>query len=72
MAALATFFGVEAAFFTDDGYYSELERELAWLDAVHDEQVRRIAMRIVDLSPDARREVELKATELSRREGCEH
>lgn len=71
MAALAAFFGVEPAYFTDDRYYTELEEELNWLDAVHDEHVRRIATRIVDLSPSARREVELKAVELSRQEGSE-
>jgi hypothetical protein len=60
---------VEAAFFTDDAYYSELDRELTWLDATRDEEVRRIAMRIMKLSPRARREIELKAEELGREDG---
>jgi transcriptional regulator with XRE-family HTH domain len=71
MSALATFFGVEPAFFTDDRYHTELDKELTWLDAVHDEQVRHIATRVMDLSPRARREVELRADELSRQEGRE-
>lgn len=68
MTALANFFGVEPAFFTDDDYYNELDAELAWLDATRDDEVRRIATRVMRLSPPARRELELKADELSRRE----
>lgn len=68
MTALATFFGVESAFFTDDDYYTELDEELTWLESTRNEEVRRIATRIMALSPQSRREVERRADELSRQE----
>ena len=66
MAALARFFGVQSAYFTDDAYYTELEKELTWLDATRDEGLRRLGEQFMDLSPRARREFELKAEELLR------
>jgi len=71
MTALATFFGVQPAFFTDDRYHTELDEELTWLEAARDEDVRRIATRIMQLSPRARRELELHAEELGRQEDLE-
>ena len=68
MSALAKFFGVEPAFFTDDRYYTELDKELSWLDATRDEEVRRIATRVMELSPRARQELLVKADELSRQD----
>lgn len=65
MSALANFFGVKPAFFTDDRYYTELDKELYWLDATRNEEVRRIATRVMELSPGARQELLLKADELS-------
>lgn len=68
MSALAAFFGVQPAFFTDDRYYTELDKELTLLDAMHDGHLRRIVTLFMELSPPARRELELKADELSRPE----
>jgi transcriptional regulator with XRE-family HTH domain len=69
MAALAKFFGVKPAYFTDDYYHRELDRELTWLEITRDEHIRRIAERAWALSPQGRRELELKAEELLAGEG---
>lgn len=68
MAALAMFFGVEPAYFTDDQYYAAMNEELDWLDIARDEGVRRIAARTIGMSPRALRELEFAADEL-RHEG---
>ena len=41
MAALANFFRIKPAYFTDDEYYEKLDKELAWLANMRDEGVRR-------------------------------
>jgi ESX-1-secreted protein regulator len=66
MAALASFFGVEAAYFTDDEYYAAMNTELDWLVIARDEGVRRIAARTIGMSPGALREVEYTADSLRR------
>ena len=43
MAALANFFRIKPAYFTDDEYYEKLDKELSWLCTMRDEGVRRIA-----------------------------
>jgi hypothetical protein len=43
MAALANFFRIKPAYFTDDEYYEKLDKELTWLANMRDEGVRRIA-----------------------------
>ena len=50
MAALANFFRIKPAYFTDDEYYEKLDKELTWLANMRDEGVRRIAARTVGLS----------------------
>ena len=45
MAALANFFRIKPAYFTDDEYYEKLDKELTWLANMRDEGVRRIAAR---------------------------
>lgn len=45
MAALANFFRIKAAYFTDDEYYEKLDKELQWLCTMRDDGVRRIAQR---------------------------
>ena len=39
MAALANFFRIRPAFFTDDEYYEKLDKELSWLLVIRDEGV---------------------------------
>jgi hypothetical protein len=43
MEALAKFYRVKPASFTDDVYYETLDKELTWLTHMRDEVVRRIA-----------------------------
>ena len=50
MAALANFFRIKPAYFTDDDYYEKLDKELSWLCTMRDEGVRRIAVRSFGLS----------------------
>ncbi len=47
MTALANFFRIKPAYFTDDEYYEKLDKELTWLANMRDEGVRRIAARTV-------------------------
>lgn len=68
MAALANFFRIKPAYFTDDEYYEKLDKELAWLATTRDDNVRRIAARTVELSPEAQREVMERVNELRRAE----
>jgi transcriptional regulator with XRE-family HTH domain len=49
--ALATFFGVPAAYFFDDGAASRIDAELDLLAALRDSGVRQIAMRAAGLPP---------------------
>ena len=66
MAALARFFRIEVAYFTDDAYYDRLARELSALAHMRDEGVRRITARVVALSPAAREDVLAHADQLHR------
>lgn len=68
VAALANFFRIKPAFFTDDEYYDKLDKELTWLDNMRDEGVRRIATRSVGLSPEAQHDIVAKVDELRRKE----
>jgi transcriptional regulator with XRE-family HTH domain len=68
MTALANFFRIKPAYFTDDAYFAKLDKELTWLASMRDEGVRRIAARTVGLSPEAQKDLALKVDELRRRE----
>jgi transcriptional regulator with XRE-family HTH domain len=68
MAALANFFRIRPAFFTDDSYYTKLDQELTLLAGLRDDGVRRVAARAIGLSPQAQRDVVEKVDELRRRE----
>ena len=57
MAALANFFRIKPAYFTDDEYYEKLDKELTWLANMRDEGVRRIAARTVGLSAEAQQDL---------------
>ena len=69
MAALANFFRIKPAYFTDDEYYEKLDKELTWLANMRDEGVRRIAARTVGLSAEAQQDIVQKVDEL-RRQRC--
>jgi thiamine monophosphate synthase len=68
MAALANFFRIKPAYFTDDEYYEKLDQELAWLAMMRDEGVRRIAVRAAGLSPEAQQDIVHRVDELRRKE----
>ncbi len=68
MAALANFFRIKSAYFTDDEYYEKLDRELSWLATMRDDGVRRIALLAAELSPEAQHEVMARVNDLRRAE----
>lgn len=68
MSALANFFRIRPAFFTDDAYYAKLDQELTLLAGLRDEGVRRVAARAIGLSPQAQRDLADTVDELRRRE----
>jgi transcriptional regulator with XRE-family HTH domain len=71
MAALANFFRIKSAYFTDDEYYEKLDRELGWLATMRDDGVRRIAVSAVGLSPQAQQDIVDRVRELRRAEHLE-
>ncbi len=68
MAALANFFRIKSAYFTDDEYYEKLDKELSWLATMRHDGVRRIALQAAELSPEAQHEVMARVNELRRAE----
>ncbi|ORX06683.1 transcriptional regulator [Mycolicibacillus trivialis] len=68
MAALANFFRIKPAFFTDDEYYEKIDRELTWLATTRDDTIRRIATLAAELSAEARQDLLQRAAELHRKE----
>jgi transcriptional regulator with XRE-family HTH domain len=68
MAALANFFRIKSAYFTDDEYYERLDKELSWLATFRDDGVRRIAVRAIGLSPEAQQDILERVDELRRKE----
>jgi transcriptional regulator with XRE-family HTH domain len=68
MAALANFFRIKPAYFTDDDYYEKLDKELSWLCMMRDEGVRRIALRSAGLSAQAQQNLVERVDELRRAE----
>ncbi|OBI73725.1 secretion protein EspR [Mycobacterium asiaticum] len=71
MAALANFFRIKPAFFTDDEYYEKLDKELQYLSSVRENGVRRIAARAQGLTPEAQAKVLDRIDELRRTEGLD-
>jgi transcriptional regulator with XRE-family HTH domain len=68
MAALANFFRIKSAYFTDDEYYEKLDGELSWLSTMRDESVRRIAVRTIGLSSQSQQNLVERVDELRRAE----
>jgi transcriptional regulator with XRE-family HTH domain len=68
MAALANFFRIKPAYFTDDEYYEKLDKELAWLATMRNETIRRIAVGASGLSPEAQQDIAERVDELRRKE----
>ncbi len=68
MTALANYFRIKPAYFTDDEYYEKLDKELSWLLVMRDEGVRRIAMGASELSAESKEDVAHHVDELRRKE----
>lgn len=68
MTALANFFRIKPAYFTDDEYYEKLDKELTWLASMRDDGVRRIAARTVGLSQESQQDLAERVDELRRKE----
>lgn len=68
ISALARFFRVNPAYFTNDDYAAKLDNELTLLASMRDTGVQRIAARTIGLSPQAQNEVAETVEELRRRE----
>ncbi|BBZ46781.1 transcriptional regulator [Mycobacterium parmense] len=68
MAALANFFRIKPAYFTDDEYYEKLDKELAFVASMRDDSVRRLALRASELSHEALQDVLARVDELRRAE----
>jgi transcriptional regulator with XRE-family HTH domain len=68
MAALANFFRIKPAYFTDDEYYEKLDRELSWLAIMRNENIRRIAIGASALSAEAQQDIAQRVDELRRKE----
>jgi transcriptional regulator with XRE-family HTH domain len=68
ITALAEFFRVDPAYFTDDEYFSKLDEELELLAALRDVNIQRIASRMVGLSPTAQQDVATTVEQLRRKE----
>jgi ESX-1-secreted protein regulator len=71
MAALANFFRIKPAYFTDDEYYEKLDRELSWLAIMRNESIRRIAIGASGLSPEAQQDIAQRVEELRRKENLD-
>lgn len=71
MTALANFFRIKPAYFTDDEYYEKLDKELQFHAVVRDDEVRRIAARAHGLSVEAQQKVLDQIDELRRAEGLD-
>jgi len=68
MAALANFFRIKPAYFTDDEYYEKLDKELTWLATMRVDGVRRIALGAAELSPEGQQDIVERVDELRRKE----
>ncbi|HLR98185.1 transcriptional regulator [Mycolicibacillus parakoreensis] len=68
ITALANFFRIKPAFFTDDNYYRSLDAELCALADLRNDGARRLAALSNGLSPQAQQELLDRARELRRRE----
>ena len=68
IAALANFFRIKPAFFTDDEYHDKLDAELTWLASIRDTDVRRIATQLIGLSSESHEDILTRIDELRRKE----
>ncbi len=73
MEAIAQFFRISVAFFTDDRYFQKVDEELTWLLHMRNENVRLVTSRALELSEDSLSEWICYADTVRRREAtAEH
>lgn len=53
MEAIAQFFRISVAYFTDDRYFRKVDEELTWLLHMRNENVRFVTSRALELSEDS-------------------
>ena len=66
LEALAGFFGVPVSYFFDEEQSRLVDEEIELLQAMRDAEVRDVALRTMQLSPEARRSVSAIIAELGR------
>ncbi|MGL4306844.1 MAG: helix-turn-helix domain-containing protein [Mycobacteriaceae bacterium] len=71
MRALAGFFRIEIAYFTNDDYAHELDTELYWLDQMRNKTIQRIVKRTIGLSSAAQQKIILELDRYRIQEGLE-
>jgi transcriptional regulator with XRE-family HTH domain len=72
LEALARFFGVPVAYFFDDTAAMVIDEEIALLTVIRDAGVKNLALRALELGPEARRSVAAIIEELRQFEGRSH
>ncbi|MGJ6121176.1 helix-turn-helix transcriptional regulator [Mycolicibacterium sp. Y3] len=70
MEAIAQFFRVSVAYFTDDRYFQKVDEELTWLLHMRNENVRFVTSRALGLSEDSLSEWICYADTLRRQEAA--
>lgn len=66
LEALATYFGVPVAYFFDEVQARLVDEEIALLKVIRDQEVKELALRTLELGPEARRSVAAIIEELGR------
>lgn len=66
LEALAKFFGVPVAYFFDDVQARLVDEEIALLKVIRDQEVKQLALRTLELGPEARRSIAAIVEELGR------
>lgn len=66
LEALAKFFGVPVAYFFDDTQAALVDEEIALLKVIRDREIKDLALRALELGPEARRSVAVIIEELGR------
>lgn len=66
LEALATFFGVPVGYFFDDTQARLVDEEIALLAVIRDAEIKDLALRALELGPEARRSVGTIIDELTR------
>lgn len=66
LEALAAFFGVPVAYFFDEQQAELVDEEIALLKVIRDAEVKDLALRTLELGPEARRSVAAVIEELGR------